>query len=183
MPHLIAPDARFQASFLVAMAEFRALGHGGPDDGSTAGVCLREYGDRWEDPEVFAEFVERFRTPCGPDSLLRYDVPCSTFWYVDGDTYLARIAIRHRLTPYWLELGGHIGYDVRPSARRRGHATGMLRAALPIAAGMGIDPALVTCDSTNSASLKVIEACGGRLEDVRDGVRRYWVPTTPGRRG
>ncbi|KJK58508.1 hypothetical protein UK12_10175 [Saccharothrix sp. ST-888] len=180
VPHLTEPEARFRTSFLAAMAEYRALGHGGPDDESTAGVCLREYGDSWHDPAVFDEFVARFRTPFGPRSLLGYDVPCSTFWYVDGDTYLARIAVRHRLTSYWLEVGGHIGYDVRPSARRRGHATGMLRTALPLAAKLGIDPALVTCDRTNTPSRKVIEACGGRLEDERDGVLRYWVPTSAG---
>ena len=35
--------------------------------------------------------------------------------------------VRHRLTPALSEVGGHIGYAVRPSARRRGHATALLR--------------------------------------------------------
>ena len=41
----------------------------------------------------------------------------------------------------------------------------------------GIDPALVTCDDDNVGSVRVIEAAGGVLEDVRGVKRRYWVPT------
>lgn len=83
----------------------------------------------------------------------------------------------HRLNDLLLDVGGHIGYDVRPSARRRGHATAMLRGALPWANGLGIDRVLVTCDDDNVGSIRVIEAAGGELEDVREAKRRYWVPT------
>src|SRR6478735_5179660 len=68
-------------------------------------------------------------------------------------------------------------YDVRPTRRREGHATAMLQHALPWALGLGIDPALVTCDDDNVGSIRVIEAAGGVLEDVRGVKRRYWVPT------
>lgn len=54
----------------------------------------------------------------------------------------------------------------------------MLAAALPVAYGLGIDPALLTCDEDNVASRKVIEANGGVFEDTRSGRRRYWVPTS-----
>ena len=53
----------------------------------------------------------------------------------------------------------------------------MLAAALPVAAALSIDPALVTCDDTNVASRKVIEANGGVLEDQRGVKLRYWIPT------
>jgi predicted acetyltransferase len=43
--------------------------------------------------------------------------------------------------------------------------------------GLGVDPALVTCDQDNTGSILVIEAAGGVLEDVRGVKRRYWVPT------
>ncbi|RVU15399.1 GNAT family N-acetyltransferase [Streptomyces antnestii] len=180
MPQLIAPDVRVHSSFLAAMDEARAEGHGGPDD-STAGLSLRAYGDTWQDPAVFAEYVARLRLTHGPRSILDYDVPCTTLWYVDGDTYLGRLAIRHTLTEAWLR-DGHIGYDVRPGARRRGHATAMLRAALPLAARLGVDPALITCDTGNTASRRVIEACGGVRDDAAgdDGVLRYRAPTAHG---
>jgi predicted acetyltransferase len=47
-------------------------------------------------------------------------VPQTTLWWVDGTEYLGRVGIRHRLTPALRERGGHIGYDIRPTARRRG---------------------------------------------------------------
>jgi predicted acetyltransferase len=76
-----------------------------------------------------------------------------------------------------LESAGHIGYDVAPAARRQGHGTAMLRAALPIAAKLGLSQALITCDVDNIGSRRIIEANGGRLEDVRSGKLRYRVPT------
>jgi predicted acetyltransferase len=57
----------------------------------------------------------------------------------------------------------------------------MLRAALPIAAGLGIDRALVTCDVDHVGSRKVIETCGGEFEGQRGGKLRFWVPTSPRR--
>lgn len=93
------------------------------------------------------------------------------------DGYAGRLSIRHRLNDRLRVIGGHIGYDVRPSARRRGHATAMLRVALPLARELGIESALVTCDTDNVASRKVIEAAGGVLADQRSGKLRFWVPT------
>jgi predicted acetyltransferase len=58
----------------------------------------------------------------------------------------------------------------------------MLRDALPIANRLGIDPALITCDTSNVASRKVIEANGGILEDQRGDKLRFWVATSPLRR-
>ena len=162
------------------MAEFRAEGRGGPEDRSMVGRDIQQFGDRWHDPQVFAAYVRRVcdealeETP-RPERF----VPSTTLWWVDGTEYLGRIAIRHRLNAFLLEYGGHIGYDVRPSARRRGHATAMLRQALPVAHRLGIDPVLVTCDVDNTASRKVIEANGGALEDQRGVKLRYWIATAP----
>jgi predicted acetyltransferase len=62
-----------------------------------------------------------------------------------------------------------------PSARLRGHATAMLAAALPVARSLGVTDVLITCDTDNVASRKVIEANGGVLEDQRGGKLRFWV--------
>jgi nicotinamidase-related amidase len=106
---------------------------------------------------------------------------------VDGEI-VGRTSIRHRLNDFLATEGGHIGYAVLAEHRRRGYATEILRQSLAIAAGLGIDRVLVTCDDDNTASATVIERCGGVFEDhvVGEGgvlMRRYWIdldPTAPG---
>jgi predicted acetyltransferase len=179
MPQLSPPVERVRRSFLAAMAEFRAEGRGDPADHSMIGGELREFGHRWTTPEGFTAYVGWLRAQASEDSPRPEGlVPSTTLWWVEDEEYLGRVAIRHRLTEHLLEQGGHIGYDVRSSARRRGHATAMLRAALPIALDLGITSALVTCDAPNTASRKVIEANGGVFEDQRGEKLRFWVPTT-----
>lgn len=184
MPELVPPTPRVQASFLDAVAQFRAEGlpeFAGtwslpPTDGSP--------GESWSDaeladPVVFERFTRRLIDLGDPDAdLPSAYVPATHLWWVDGVEYLGRISIRHRLTPPLLTWGGHIGYAVKPTARRAGHATAMLRAALPVAHRLGIDPVLVTCDTDHVASRRVIEAAGGVYEDTRAGKLRYWVPTS-----
>jgi len=90
---------------------------------------------------------------------------------------LGRVSIRHHPTPALRERGGHIGYDVRPTARRRGHATAMLRAALPVAAGLGIERALLTTDAGNVGSQRVITAAAGVRQPGDGPDVRFWLPT------
>lgn len=160
------------------MDEFRAEGRGTADDHSAIGRYLRDEQDAWSSDEAFRAFLEEVRaqrletTPRAAGF-----VPATELWWVEGDQFLGRIGIRHRLTPALLEVGGHIGYDVRPSARRRGHATAMLLNALVVARDLGIERALVTCDVDNVGSRAVIERNGGVLEDERAGKLRFWVPS------
>lgn len=107
-------------------------------------------------------------------------VPSTYFWITDGDggpddEVLGFLHLRHVLNDWLLEEGGHIGYAVRPSARRRGHASRALALGVRAAAGLGIERVLVTCDLDNAASRRTIEAGGGVLEDERHGKLRYWI--------
>jgi predicted acetyltransferase/uncharacterized protein (DUF952 family) len=180
VPELLLPTVDVHASFLAAMAEFQTEGRGGADDETMIGAEIRAHSDRWAKPDVFAEYVAALRAQALEETPRPANfVPSTTLWWVDGDSYLGRLAIRHRLTESLRERGGHIGYDVRPTARLRGHATAMLRAALPLTRSLGIGSALVTCDVDNVGSRKVIEANGGVFEDERSGKLRFWVPTAP----
>jgi predicted acetyltransferase len=158
------------------MQEFRADGRGGPGAQSVIDGYLRDRGDAWLTDEAFEAFVQSIRAERLEETPRpAWRVPDTELWWVEGDEFIGRIAIRHRLTPELHEVGGHIGYDVRPSARRRGHATEMLRQALGIARSLGIDRVLVTCDVDNVGSRTVIERNGGVLEDERAGKLRFWI--------
>lgn len=175
MPALIDPTVALKESFLAAMAEFAAEGRTG--DRSGIGGDLEEWTGRWETDEGFAAYV--VEKLAERDDVVRTDwVHCTNLWWVDENEYVGRMSIRHELNDMLRVTGGHIGYDVRRSRRREGHATAMLAAALPIAHDLGIDQALVTCDEDNLASRLVIERNGGVFENVRQGKLRFWIPTS-----
>lgn len=105
-------------------------------------------------------------------------VPSVQFvFFDDNGRALGFLHLRLRLNESLLSKGGHIGYSIRPSARGNGYATKQLCYGLKEAKRKNIPKALLTCDVTNAASRAVILANGGALEDVRDGVERYWIDT------
>ena len=73
--------------------------------------------------------------------------------------------------------GARLSNNVRPSSRRRGYATAMLAAALPVASGVGVERALLTVNVKNTASRRVIEANGGQLDKTDGNACYYWIST------
>jgi predicted acetyltransferase len=109
-------------------------------------------------------------------------VPASTFWLIRGDNViLGTSSLRHKLNDKLQKLGGHIGYQIRPSQRKKGYGTMILRLTLIKAKQLGLERVLVTCDDDNDFSAKIIERNGGILRDKcdRNGpgklTRRYWI--------
>ena len=109
-------------------------------------------------------------------------VPDSVFFLLDveRDILLGAVNIRHYLNDYLLQFGGHIGDGIRPSERRKGYATEMIRLALIECKKLGIDKVLMVCDQSNIGSAKSIIKNGGILENEfvdEDGEvnQRYWI--------
>ena len=106
----------------------------------------------------------------------------SVYFALQNGEIIGTIAIRNTLNEELLQSGGHIGYGIRPSARRKGYGAKMLALALQKCRERGIKHALVTCDKTNAASAKTAMKNGGVLENEitePDGniVQRYWITT------
>ena len=101
----------------------------------------------------------------------------------DSGSVIGAVHIRHLLNERLLFSGGHIGYGIRPSERRKGYAEAMLSLALPEVKKLGIDRALITCDKNNTGSARTILHCGGVLENevLEDGklFQRYWIQLHP----
>jgi predicted acetyltransferase len=159
------------AEFVEMLEEFRAVGE--------FDVYKGDFAIAWEGYPAFYELLSRMKVGGYPTPEI---VPMDSYFIEEDGRILGEMYIRHRLSPRLEQVGGHIGYKVRPSCRNRGVATVALRLALKKLAGMGIEKALVTCNVNNGASTKVIEKCGGvRISNsvLQDGVeRRYWIATT-----
>lgn len=170
---IVLPSAVYQKSFLEALSEFKAVAKRKEiEDGIIA---------RYEKSADFADFVRILRGQARGKYLPPGFVPASTYWLVKGKKFLGWLNLRHRLTAALREIGGHIGYAIRPSERLKGYGTLLLRFALRKARRLGIKDARLTCDEDNIGSRKIIEANGGVFDStlVTDqGLtkRRYWIP-------
>ena len=114
-------------------------------------------------------------------------VTCTTRFLEDEGSgeLLGLFNFRHTLNGNLERFGGHVGYSVRPSARRQGHGKWLLKKATEFAVELGLERILVTCAPDNTGSVRVIEACGGSLQDTsyheeqKTDVCRYWIDLLP----
>lgn len=168
---LIAPNR----SYVRQAAEYRRefLDAGDSMDG-TGSLRQAENAGQWLDS---LEPLSRRETT--PPHL----VPATQLVFVReaDDRLVGMIQIRHCLNDYLAKFGGHIGYSVRPSERRKGYAGAMLAAALPVCRELGLERVLITCSEDNEASRRTILSNGGVYESTvlepgdAAGTERYWI--------
>ena len=167
---LVTPRESLEGSHMTFVDEFRAKG-----ERVVPWVADEPY-------ETFAAYVAKLNDGAKGIGLGPGMVPHSTFWLIDGGGEIVAISnLRHALTDYLLRFGGHIGYGVRPSARRKGYATEILRQTLREAHALGLRKIRLTCDKGNVASARTIIRHGGELDgeeflpDEQRVVLRYWI--------
>ena len=126
--------------------------------------------------EFIARLLEREFKPEVPF------VPETIYWATVGnDVVVGRISLRHRLEGNLTKIGGNIGYEVRPSFRRKGFATHMLRDLLRTSKAMEIGQLLLTCSPENEASNKTIQRNGGVFSNkffvdfIGEYRNHYWI--------
>jgi predicted acetyltransferase len=172
---LAAPATRWEAAYLAFLDDFAAAGEPRIPGASGAELAGND----------FAAFVQQLQDDERGMDLKPGIVPSSAYWLLrydaDNVTVLGVSALRHALTPALEDAGGHIGYSIRPSERRRGYGTRILGLTLPHARALGLDRVLVTCDTDNIGSARVIEKNGGVLASegysalVETRISRYWI--------
>jgi len=182
MPQLVRPAAPFMASFIEAMREGYSRDTLRPE--TPQSIAAIEAQPDW--------FVGRLLAPPKtvilPDGSTGERVPETVFWWVEGDTFLGSIQVRHSLNAVLSIWGGHIGYAVRPSAQGQGHASAMLHQMLDhVRRELKLDRVLLTANTKNIPSIRVIEKNGGLLDDTiphpwieGDEGRRYWITLQSG---
>lgn len=97
-------------------------------------------------------------------------VPATTFFAVrkNDAKIVGMIDIRHNLQNDFLaQYGGHIGFSVRPTERKKGYATEILKMGIEYAKTLGIRKLMLGCFSDNLPSIKTIEKCGGKLTETK----------------
>ncbi len=130
----------------------------------------------------FGAYVRRLNDASQGINLPEGWVPYDSYWLVrDGVCIIGECRLRHRLGPHLIAEGGHIGYMIRPSERKKGYGTLILSLVLEKARERCIDRVLVTCDDDNIGSSRIIEKNGGVPDEPgvspRTGKRtlRYWI--------
>lgn len=135
---------------------------------------------RMENPADWLAQVEKMARK---ETVPANGVPSTQFIYVrekDG-RIVGMIQVRHCFNDFLRMYGGHIGYSVRPSERRKGYATQMLQDCLPFCREIGLERVLITCIDANIGSKKTIMANGGVYESTvfepkgQVHLERYWI--------
>ena len=110
-------------------------------------------------------------------------VPGKTFLLIrkNDNKIVGTINIRWNLSEDMLKFGGHIGYGIRPTERRKGYNKIQLYLVLLEAQKLNLDTVMLDCSVDNLGSDKTIKALGGILErcelDESDNTMTnvYWI--------
>ncbi|HXF79291.1 MAG TPA: GNAT family N-acetyltransferase [Usitatibacter sp.] len=180
---LVEPSEAYRRSFVEAIREFQADSYS-----LNAGGMGKYRGLNIEDLEAdFGGYLRDLAEAAEESKLKPGLVPQTTYWLVEGPDFIGRVSLRHRLNDDLMRIGGQIGYEIRPSMRRRGYGTQALRLGLAKARDLGLERILVTCDSVNLPSRKIIERNGGVFEDElaysddKPPKHRFWIDVTAAR--
>ena len=138
---------------------------------------------RFEDPRDWIAYSDSLKDP---RTVPQGKVPSTQYMLVreEDQKIVGMIQIRHCFNPYPEKYGGHIGYSVAPSERRKGYAAQMLKMVLPKCRELGLDRVLITCIRGNEGSRRTILKNGGVYESTVHepeedvDLERYWIDLT-----
>ena len=139
--------------------------------------------DGYLEDSTYEEWLKKVLADIDIANVEKPRVPALTYFYVreEDDRIVGMINLRLALNDFLRTEGGHIGYCVRPTERRKHYATDMLTKALEIYDAMGIKEVLLGCDKGNPASAGVIKNCGGEFieefysEFFQSEIQRYVI--------
>ncbi len=172
--YLAKPDLTFFEQYNDMMAEWNR------SNTQIAPWFLDKPFEHIEDFALFIKMLDDYEHATNLDE--RFCSTTSYFVIDENNRLIGATSLRHYLTVGGYDTWGHIGYGVRPSERRKGYATRMLKMMLEEAGQKKIYKVLIGCHTSNVFSSKVIENCNGQLEnvvadpdDINETISRYWI--------
>ncbi len=169
MASLTIPEAKYKNSFLQYVREL------------PFGEITRYRELMLFDPSEFEAFLESARQCNDNSNRPAGAVPQEYRWLVEDDEVVGQVYFLHWANQENPEDDGQIDYLIRPSQRQKGYGTQILRLTLERLKQVGTTRVLISCDSQNIASQKIILANGGVFEseipDIFDSKKRwrYWI--------
>lgn len=139
--------------------------------------------DRYLEESTYEEWLKKVLADIDIANVLQSRVPALTYFYIreEDDKILGMINMRLALNEFLKREGGHIGYCIRPTERRKYYATDMLNDALKVFDTLGIKEIILTCDKSNIASAGVIKNCNGELvaefysDTFKEEIQKYLI--------
>lgn len=168
--HLIKPTTEYRNEYISFYEDWKKSG-----DDMVPWVIEK-------DPSDFTSMIDFLYSEDSDYKLTNINwVPHSTYWLTNEENKIVgAVNIRHRLNQKLLNSGGHIGYGIRPSERRKGYATILLSASLQKTRELGLKKVLIVCNKGNIGSERTIIKNGGKfdseyIEENGNIVRRFWI--------
>lgn len=168
---LIAPTIEYEKEIQAYRKEFLECG-----DSMDGSASLRRF-ENTQDWIYHIELLKRTETtPVGLVQTTQY-----IYLRESDNKIVGVIQIRHYFNEFLEKYGGHIGYSVCPSERRKGYATEMLKLVLPQCKALGMGKVLISCIKGNEGSRKTILNNGGVYEstvyvqEMDVYLERYWI--------
>ncbi len=132
---------------------------------------------------AYEEWIKKVYADMDIANIPQQRVPALTYFYIreDDDKIIGMINIRLALNDFLKKEGGHIGYCIRPTERKKHYATDMLNSALKVCDTLGIKEIILTCDKINLASSNVIKNCKGELvaefysDTYKEDIQKYII--------
>ena len=139
--------------------------------------------DRYLEESTYEEWLKKVLADIDIANVPQSRVPALTYFYIreEDDKILGMINMRLALNEFLKREGGHIGYCIRPTERRKHYATDMLNDALKVFDTLGIKEIILTCDKSNIASAGVIKNCNGELvaefysDTFKEEIQKYVI--------
>ena len=114
--------------------------------------------------DSYEEWLKSVTDNTSPDTVNPNWVVTDTFFAIDeNENIVGIIDLRHTLNDFLKDFGNS-GYSVRPSERKKGYATEMLRQVLLVAKQAGLQEVHLSVERDNEPSVKTIVKNGGKYE-------------------